>query len=99
MQEQFLPSNYLQTFKQYHHCQQGNRGATEYADEFQELRARNDLEKSGSQEVLRFVSSLKEPLRRKVDVRNVGSFSKALTLALKYEAQLQRYSRNRIPKR
>lgn len=42
--------------------------------EFQELRIRNDLDESQSQEVMRFITGLKKPLRSQVDVRNVQSF-------------------------
>lgn len=74
--------------KQYHYCHQGNINVTDYVDEFQESRVRSDLEESGSQEVLRFISWLREPLGSKVDVRNVPTFLKPVNLTLRYEAQL-----------
>lgn len=49
--DHFLPSDYQQTlFKQYNHCQQGSRTIAENIDEFQELRAKYDLNESESQE-------------------------------------------------
>lgn len=67
--DQFLPIHYQQMlFKQYHYCQQGSRTMKEYVDEFQELRAKNDLDETESQEVLMFIIGLREPLKSKVDI-------------------------------
>lgn len=54
---------------------------------------------SESQEVLRFATGLREPIRRKVDVRNVMKFSEVVTLTLRYEAQLLRFSKSSFPKK
>lgn len=48
MYEQFLPSD--------HHCQHGTRNVAKYIDQFQELRAYNDLNESETQEIMRFVT-------------------------------------------
>lgn len=86
MYDQFLSSDYQQIlFKQYHQCQQGNRTIVVYVEEFQELRARNDLNEIESQEVLRFIIGLREPIRCQVEVRNVKNFPKATTLTTRYE--------------
>lgn len=86
MYDQFLPVDYQQTlFKQYHYCQQGQRNVANYVDEFQELGVKNDLSETKSQEILRFITGLHEPLRSKVDITNAMSFPEALILATKYE--------------
>lgn len=63
-------------------------------DEFQELRARNDLNESvnesETQEILRWI---KRALRRQVDVRNVMNFLEVVTLATRYENQLNKNPR------
>lgn len=84
--DQFLPVDYQQTLlKQYHHWQQSSRTMTEYVDEFRELRTRNDLDETESQEVLRFINGLREPLKSKVGLR-VNSFPKTVSLTSKYES-------------
>lgn len=65
---------------------------TEYTKEFQELRAINDLEEIESQEILRYVTRLKEPLHIQVDVRNVAHFPKTVTTC--YQAQYNKLQRN-----
>lgn len=72
MYDQFFPTDYQQIlFKQYHHWTQGNRTVAEYIEEFQELRARNDLSESEFQEILRFITDLREPIRDLFEVRNI----------------------------
>lgn len=61
-------------FEQYHHCQQGSKKVAKYINEFQKLRARNDLDENGSQEILWYITILREPIRSQVDARHVMSF-------------------------
>lgn len=70
-------------YKQYHYCQQVMRTVVEYTDEFQDLRARNNIEENESHEVLRYITSSSEPIRSQVDVRKVANFLEAVTLATK----------------
>lgn len=80
MFEQFLPFNYQQIlFKQYHNCHQGPRNVAGYVDEFRELRVRSNLEESESQEVMRFITRLKESLKSHVNIQNLQSFPEVLT--------------------
>lgn len=92
MYEQFLPSDYQRTlFKRYHyHCPYGNVIVAEYANEFQELRVRNDLNENKLQENLRFITGLRVLLLSLVDMRHVMRFPKNITLVSRYEFQLDR---------
>lgn len=62
-----------------------------YIDEFQELRARNDLNETKPREVHKFITELRELIRSQIEVRNVDSIPKAITLATWYESQLFKF--------
>lgn len=76
-----------------HYCQQGLRSVAVYIDDFQELRACNGLDKSKSQELMRYTTSLCETLRSQVDVKNIFIFLEAITLVTSYENQLNKSSK------
>lgn len=63
------------------------------------MQARNNLNETKAQIIPRYITRLREPLRSKVDVRNVLNFPKAITLATEFESQLVRQPQTHFPKK
>lgn len=67
LREPFLPSNYIKTlFCEYNNCHQGAKTTKEYALEFQRLMERNNLRKTKTQIVGRFLDGLHPKIKRSI---------------------------------
>lgn len=64
------------------HCHQGVKSVNDYANEFQRLSARNNLNEEGSFEVLRFVAGLCEPIRDKFNTTALLTLERARALSV-----------------
>ncbi|KAI0499806.1 hypothetical protein KFK09_018014 [Dendrobium nobile] len=91
----FLPTDYEQMlYLKYQHCAQGNRSVSEYMEEFYRLSARNDLNETSNQLVVRYIGGLKDSIQDKLELSSVWSLSEAVNFALKAEIQLGRHLRS-----
>ena len=55
-------------FVAYQRCTQGSKSVNEYTTEFFRLAERNQLSKSENQQVVRYLSGLKQTIRYKIGV-------------------------------
>lgn len=62
----------------------------DYVDEFQRLNARNNLNEDSSYELLRFISSLKDSLKDKLDCIAQLTLAEVISITTKFEAQIAR---------
>nr|XP_034929565.1 uncharacterized protein LOC118060451 [Populus alba] len=91
LQARYLPPDYEQIlFQQYQDCRQGSRTVQTYVEEFHRLSSRNNLSETDAQQVNRFVSGLRLAIQDRVSMQTIYSVTKAINLATKAEAQLER---------
>jgi len=91
LRARYLSPDYEQAlFQQYQDCRQGNRTVQTYVEEFHRLSSRNNLSESDAQQVSRFVGGLRLTIQDQVSMQTIYSLTKAINLATKAEAQLER---------
>lgn len=80
-------------YKQFLDCYLGTKFVIGYANKFQRLSTRYNLNEEGLLEVLRFVSGLCDPIRDKLNTIAFLTWPKAISLTTKFKYQLARHAK------